>query len=117
MDEYQSASLDELFIAVANPTRRGILARLAVADARVTELSGEFPISLNSTSKHIRMLERAGLVHRTVSGRDHFLSLRADRLAQAAEWMDHYRQFWGDRLAALQSFAVTKRVGLDRKRE
>jgi DNA-binding transcriptional ArsR family regulator len=99
MGEYESARLDGLFGAVADPTRRGILARLAIADARVTDLANEFPISLNSTSKHIRMLERAGLVQRTVIGREHVLSLKAARLAEAAEWISHYRQFWDERLA------------------
>jgi DNA-binding transcriptional ArsR family regulator len=94
MGEFQSQRLDALFGAMADPTRRAILARLAISDARVTEVAGEFAISLNSTSKHIRMLERAGLLQRTVTGRDHVLSLKAVRMAEAAEWLDHYRRFW-----------------------
>jgi DNA-binding transcriptional ArsR family regulator len=111
MGEYQSSQLDALFGAVADPTRRAILARLVISDARVTEIAGDFPISLNSTSKHIRMLERAGLVHRTVRGRDHVLSLNAAQLAEAAEWINHYRCFWEDRLAALDAFVTKKRGG------
>ena len=118
MGEYGSARLDGLFGAVADPTRRGILARLAISDARVSDLANEFPISLNSTSKHIRMLERAGLVQRTVKGRDHILSLKAARLAEAVEWINHYRQFWDERLASLESFVTAKRGGsTERKRE
>lgn len=109
MGEYQSSRLDAVFGAVADPTRRAILARLALSDARVTEVANDFPISLNSTSKHIRMLERAGLVQRTVVGRDHVLSLNAAQLAEAAEWINHYRRFWEDRLAALESFVTKKR--------
>lgn len=109
MGEYRSARLDGLFSAVADPTRRAILARLASGDARVTELAGDFPISLNSTSKHIKMLERAGLVRREVFGRDHVLSLNAAPLAEAAEWINHYRSFWEGRLAALESFLKNKR--------
>ena len=103
MGEHQSPRLDAVFRAVADPTRRAILARLATADARVTDLADDFPISLNSTSKHIRTLERAGLVRRTVTGRDHVLSLDAGPLAEAAGWIDHYRRFWEDRLAALDA--------------
>jgi len=103
-----SGRLDAAFSAMADPTRRAILARLALADARVTEIAGDFPVSLNAVSKHIKMLERAELVRRTVQGRDHVLSLNADAMAGAAEWIDYYRQFWQDRLASLAAF-VTKR--------
>jgi DNA-binding transcriptional ArsR family regulator len=115
MDEYQSTRLDELFGAVSDGTRRAILARLAQSDARVTELASAFPISLNSTSKHIRILERAGLVTRLVQGREHVLSLNAGPMAEAAEWMEFYRRFWEDRLAALEDFIVKKR-NTDRRR-
>ncbi len=86
--------------------RRAILARLAGSDARVTDIASEFPISLNSTSKHIRVLEGAGLVHRTVRGREHILSLDAAPLADAAEWIEHYHRFWSDQLAALDAFVT-----------
>ena len=84
MGEYRNQAMDNLLGAVADSTRRAILARLATGDARVTEVAAEFPISLNSVSKHVRMLERAGLVRRTVRGRDHVLSLDAAPLADAA---------------------------------
>jgi DNA-binding transcriptional ArsR family regulator len=103
-----SGRLDAAFSAMADPTRRAILARLALADARVTEIAGDFPVSLNAVSKHIKMLERAELVRRTVQGRDHVLSLNAGAMADAAEWIEYYRQFWEDRLASLEAF-VTKR--------
>lgn len=94
---------------MSDGTRRAILARLAESDARVTELASAFPISLNSTSKHIRILERAGLVTRTVQGREHVLSLNAAPMAEAAEWMEFYRRFWDSRLAALEDFVLKKR--------
>ena len=100
------ARLDATMGALADGTRRAILARLASGDARVTDLAAAFPISLNSTSKHIRMLERAGLVRRTVRGREHVLSLDAAPLAEAAAWIAHYRRFWDDRLAALDAFVT-----------
>lgn len=98
-----------MFGAVSDGTRRAILARLAESDARVTELASEFPISLNSTSKHIRILERARLVTRSVQGREHVLSLNAGPMAEAAGWIEFYRRFWEDRLAALEDFVVKKR--------
>lgn len=98
-----------MFSAMSDGTRRAILARLAQSDARVTELASAFPISLNSTSKHIRILERAGLVTRSVQGREHVLTLNAKPMAEAAEWMEFYRRFWEDRLAALEDFVVKKR--------
>jgi DNA-binding transcriptional ArsR family regulator len=115
MGEYKSTRLDEVFGAVSDGTRRAILARLAESDARVTELASEFPISLNSTSKHIRILERAGLVTRSVQGREHVLSLNAGPMAEAAGWMEFYRRFWEDRLAALEDFVVKRRNTHKRK--
>jgi DNA-binding transcriptional ArsR family regulator len=109
MGEYKNTTLDEVFAAVSDGTRRAILARLAQSDARVTELASAFPISLNSTSKHIRILERAGLVTRSVRGRDHVLSLNAGPMAEASEWMEYYRGFWADGLAALETFVINKR--------
>lgn len=116
----RTQNLDLVFAAVADSTRRAILARLTGREARVTELAEEFPISLNSTSKHIRVLERAGLVRREILGRDHVLSLNAAPLAAAADWIDHYRGFWEGRLAALEAFVKSRRTAapspLDRRR-
>ena len=109
MGEYQSTRLDGVFNALCDPTRRAILARLTGTDARVTDIAAEFPISLNSISKHIRMLERAGLVRREISGRDHVLSLNAAPLSEAAQWIEHYRRFWEDRLAALDQYVTSKK--------
>ncbi|MFF2371362.1 ArsR/SmtB family transcription factor [Agromyces sp. NPDC058110] len=104
MGEY---TLDAVLSAVADPTRRAILDRLLDGDARVTDLAREFPISLNSTSKHIKVLERAELVHRDVRGREHVLSLRAQSLGNAVAWMERYRAFWEERLAALEAFVTS----------
>ena len=102
-----ATTLDRVFAAVSHPTRREILDRLAgTAAARVTDLAGEFPISLNATSRHVKVLEDAGLVRRDVRGREHFLSLAAEPFAEAAEWIDHYRRFWGDQLASLDAFVT-----------
>ena len=95
--------MDNLLGAVADSTRRAILARLAVGDARVTEVASEFPISLNSVSKHVRMLERAGLVRRTVEGRRHRVRLDARRLAEAQQWIAFYQRYWTERMDALDA--------------
>lgn len=109
MGEYQaSATLDNLFGAIADPTRRAILDRLARGDARVTDVAAAFTISLNSVSKHVRMLERAGLVSRTVKGREHLLTLNPEPMDDAARWIEHHRRFWHDSLAGLEHFATPK---------
>ena len=108
MGEYYASQLDALFGAIADPTRRAILDRLARGEARVTEVAADFPISLNSVSKHLRTLERAGLVVRRVQGRDHHLSLNAEPLDAAAQWIEHHRQFWEQSLAALEDFVMRK---------
>jgi DNA-binding transcriptional ArsR family regulator len=113
MGEYPPGTLDPVFSAISNATRRAILARLAGSDARVTDVASAFPISLNSTSKHIRVLEGAGLVRRSVRGREHILSLDAAPLAEAAGWIEHYHRFWSDQLASLDAF-VTGRDDAER---
>ena len=114
MGEHSSTRLDNVFNALCDPTRRAILARLTDTDARVTDIAAEFPISLNSISKHIRMLERAGLVRRSIAGREHLLSLDAAPLSEAAMWIEYYRRFWEGRLVALEAF-VTKQQKRKRK--
>jgi len=95
--------LDDTLIALADDTRRSILKRLASGDARVTEVAAPFEISLNSVSKHIRILERAGLVSRRVAGRDHFLSLQRKPFDELTRWMLETRAFWSRRLDALEA--------------
>lgn len=93
--------LDDILLALADPTRRAILGRLAAGDARVTELARPFSISLNSVSKHIRMLERAGLVTRRIEGREHVLTIRPGSLDATARWIEDQRQLWAWRLDRL----------------
>ncbi|MFP3940235.1 MAG: ArsR/SmtB family transcription factor [Thermoanaerobaculia bacterium] len=93
--------LDRTLGALADPTRRAILQRLSRGEARVTELARPFPISLNSVSKHIRRLERAGLVRRRRAGREHLLSLDPGPLDEAAAWIERQRALWTARLDAL----------------
>jgi DNA-binding transcriptional ArsR family regulator len=95
--------LDDTLIALADDTRRTILRRLAAGEARVTEVAAPFGISLNSVSKHIRLLERAGLVRRRISGRDHFLALEPGPFDELTRWMHETRQFWSSRLDHLEA--------------
>lgn len=94
--------LDATLTALADPTRRAILARLAQGEARVTDVARPFPISLNSVSKHIRMLERAKLVRRRVEGREHFLVLDPAPLDEAADWIAAQKRLWAWRLGELE---------------
>ena len=94
-------ALDDTLTALADPTRRAILARLAQGEARVTELAAPFAISLNSVSKHIKLLERARLVKRRVAGREHFLSFDPAPLADAEAWIAGQQALWAWRLAKL----------------
>ena len=95
--------LDDTLIALADDTRRSILKRLASGEARVTEVAEQFGISLNSVSKHIKLLERAGLVRRRVSGRDHYLSLEPKPFDELTRWMRETREFWTSRLDHLEA--------------
>src|SRR5262245_62015453 len=95
--------LDDTLIALADDTRRSILKRLAAGEARVTEVAAPFGISLNSVSKHIRLLERAGLVRRRIAGRDHFLTLEPGPFDELTRWMVATREFWSARLDHLEA--------------
>ncbi len=98
----QTAALDATMLALSDPTRRAILNRLTSGEARVTEIAAPFAMSLNAVSKHIQMLERAELVRRRKSGREHFLSLNPKPLDEAAEWIEQQRTFWNSSLDALE---------------
>jgi DNA-binding transcriptional ArsR family regulator len=100
MVEYHPG-LDATFGALSHPVRRQMLNVLRGAPIRVTELAAPFSVSLAASSKHIRVLEHAGMVTRTVSGRDHLLRLDGQPLKDAGQWIDVYRRFWEHRLEAL----------------
>jgi DNA-binding transcriptional ArsR family regulator len=100
--------LNQVYGAIADPTRRAILGILAEGETNVGSLAARFPISLNGVSKHVKVLERAGLVERTVQGREHRLRLNAKPLREASMWLEHYRAFWGARLEALEEFLLKK---------
>jgi DNA-binding transcriptional ArsR family regulator len=86
--------LSRTFAALADPTRRAILSRLAAGEATVSELAEPFPISVQAVSKHLRVLEHAGLIERGRTAQLRPSRLRGERLRDAAQWLDTYRQFW-----------------------
>jgi DNA-binding transcriptional ArsR family regulator len=96
-------NLDSVMLAIADPTRRAIIGRLARGPARISDVAAAFPMSLTGFCKHVRVLERAGLVRRTRRGRENTLALSAEPLRDVAHWALKYERFWNalpDRLAA-----------------
>lgn len=100
--------LDRTFAALADPTRRAILAHLATGEATVKQLAGPFRVSRPAISKHLRVLEAAGLVVRTKDGRVSRCALDARPMRDAAEWVNRYRQFWEGQLDALARYLEQK---------
>ena len=87
-------SLDAVFAALADPTRRAILSRLAGGEASVNEIAGPFEISQPAVSKHLRVLERAGLIERDIDRQRRPARLRAEPMAAAVCWLEEFKQFW-----------------------
>src|SRR5262249_44809958 len=96
--------LNELFAALADPTRRRILEHLATGTQCVTELAEPHDMSLPAVSKHLRVLEDAGLIRRQRNGRVHQLKLEAAPMREASQWIEKYRQFWEGSLDALADY-------------
>jgi DNA-binding transcriptional ArsR family regulator len=109
MVEERPADLDRVFFAMADPTRRAILHKLRKGPARVTEIARPFEVSLNAISKHLMVLERAGLIERDIRGREHYCHLMAGPLHEAAAWLGHYREFWEARMDALEVHIATRK--------
>jgi len=96
--------LSATFAALADPTRRAILARLASGHASVTELAEPFEMSMPAVSKHLKVLERAGLILRSREAQSRPCELQAQPLKTAAQWIDEYREFWEQRLNRLDAY-------------
>lgn len=96
--------LDLAFGALAHPIRRGILARLATGEATVSELAKPHQVSAPAITKHLRILEKAGLLSRRKQGREHRIRLEAERLRAAQDWIEHHRKLWNERLDALEAY-------------
>jgi len=104
MVNYNTTSLDSTFAALADPIRRAILTRLASGEASVTELAEPFNVSLPAISKHLRVLEHAGLMVQEKEGRVRRCRLVAEPLKDAAEWIGQYQQFWAGQFDALADY-------------
>ncbi len=104
MVEYESSLLDKTFAALADPTRRQILAQLAQGEECVTDLARPHAMSLAAVSKHLIVLEKAGLVRRQRNGRVHSLALEAKPMQEAQAWLDRYRKFWEGNLDQFEKY-------------
>ncbi|MGH2451872.1 MAG: ArsR/SmtB family transcription factor [Candidatus Limnocylindria bacterium] len=108
--------LSATFAAIADPTRRAILARLAKGEASVTELAKPFDMTLPAVSKHLKVLERAGLITRGRDAQWRPCRLEADRLREVADWVERYRRFWEERLDRLDEYLTEIQKGQKEKR-
>jgi DNA-binding transcriptional ArsR family regulator len=102
-------NLSSVLGAVSHPSRRAILDRLARGPARVTEIAEPFDMSLNAVSKHLKVLESAGLIQREVVGREHLIELRAAPLHEVSKWVHEYERFWTEHLDRVEKYFKEKR--------
>lgn len=115
MVEHDSLALDTIFHALGDATRRAMLGDLATGERTVGELAEPFAMSLAAASKHIRVLEAAGLIRRDVRGRTHVCSLDPAPLMSADQWLGIYRRFWTDRLDTLEQLLRAEDAAPPRK--
>lgn len=99
-----SRKIDRTMAAISDRTRRAILERLSHGPERISDVARRFPMSLTGFCKHVKVLERAGLVRRIHCGRENTLELRAEPLREVASWALHYERFWNSRLDRLENF-------------
>jgi DNA-binding transcriptional ArsR family regulator len=109
MVQYGADSINRVAAAISDSTRRAILDRLARGPARISDVAEPFPMTLTGFCKHVRVLERAGLVRRTRRGRDNTLELSPEPLREVARWLLKYDEFWNARLDRLQEFFANEK--------
>jgi DNA-binding transcriptional ArsR family regulator len=109
MESYQQQTLDKVFQALGHPIRRQILVNLAHGMATVTDISQPFAMSLNAISKHLKVLESAGLIQREVVGREHYCRIRTEPLTEVSTWLSYYQTFWTHRLDAMERELIEKK--------
>jgi DNA-binding transcriptional ArsR family regulator len=117
MVDYQTLQMNSVFHALGDATRRRMLRDLARGDRTVSELAEPFAMSLAAASKHIKVLERVGLVRREVRGRTHLCRLDPGPLAGAHEWLGTYERFWTGQLDALERFLGNEDATKSKRRE
>jgi len=101
--------LDQMFRALGDRTRRALLQKMQQGPHRVTDLAREYDCSLNAISKHLKILERAKLINRSIAGREHLCSANPKELKKAQQWVEKYQKFWTDRLQRLEDFVEKKK--------
>ena len=112
MVKHYSEQLDRTFFALSDPTRRAIIGNLAAKGAcSVLELAEPFQMSLPAISKHLKLLENANLVTRQIRGRVHYLTLCAEPMSEASEWIAAYRRFWNQQLDSFQQYIESQVFG------
>ena len=104
MVNYSPRQLDLSFGALAHPIRRGILARLSTGEATISELAKPFKVSAPAISKHMRILEEAGLVSHRKEGRERHCRLEGKKIKEAEQWLEQQRKFWNDRFDNLERY-------------
>jgi len=115
VEHLRSPELDRIFSALADPTRRAILRRLSDRPATINEIAKPYRVSLNAISKHVMTLERAGMLRREIKGRQHYCWIEPGPLREANDWLEHYRQFWEQRLDSLEIYVARKYQASGRK--
>ena len=99
-------TLSGVLSALSHPSRRAMIARLSAGSARVPDIAEPFDMSLNAVSKHLKVLEQAGLVRRLRKGRDHIIEFKGEPLREVVSWLHPYEKFWNERLDHLERFFV-----------
>ena len=107
--------LTDVLAALSHPTRRAIIAQLAAGPARFTDIANSFDTALNAVTKHLKLLERAGLIARERRGREVFISLRGEPLQQVAAWVHEYERFWIGRLDRFEQYFKDKTIRKEEK--
>jgi len=101
--------LTDVMIAVSHPSRRAIIEQLSTGPARFLDIAGSFDTALNAVTKHLKLLERAGLIERKKQGREVMISLKAEPLHLAAQWLHHYERFWNTNMDEFQKHFKNKK--------
>jgi len=105
----ESQILDGIFLALGHPVRRQILLGLTQGATTVTDIAKPFNLSLNAVSKHLKVLEKAGLIQREVLGREHYCRINTEPIMEVSNWLVYYQAFWTDRLDAMEREIISKK--------
>jgi DNA-binding transcriptional ArsR family regulator len=108
--------LSDVITAISHPSRRAILGRLRRGPARFSDVAKPFPTALNSVTKHLKLLERAGLIERKKLGREVMISFKAEPLRDLADWMHDYERFWNRKLDQFQEHFKSQKAAKEKKR-